>query len=105
MTDEMMPLLGVVPPPTNTEPTRVAVLKEAASLITGDRQEDYGAPTESLNRIAHFWSALFPERTWTAADVALAMVALKLSRASHSYTRDSAVDLAGYAALWSEASE
>ena len=97
------PLLGVVQPPT--EPERVKVLREAAALITGDRQAQYGSPTESLTRISLLWTALFPERSWTAADVALAMMALKLSRASNSYTRDSAVDLAGYAALWSEANQ
>lgn len=97
------PLTGVVNPPE--EHTRVQILKEAAGLITGDRQEEYGTPQVNFQRIATMFQVLFPEREWTPADIAIAMLSLKLARGVQGYKRDTAVDAAGYAALWAELSE
>jgi len=102
MTDQE-PVLGVVQPPA--EPIRTQVLREAATLITGQRQEDYGPPKVNFNRIAIIWNILKPGTNFTPGDVALLMAGLKLARAAQGYTHDSAVDAAGYFALWAELSE
>ena len=81
---------------------REDVLDAAREAVTG-RPASYGEPEDSFGRVAHIWSAIFPERTWTASDVALALAALKLVRLSfHPKHRDSSVDLAGYAACQAE---
>lgn len=101
MTDET--LLGVVLP--RTPHVREEILNEAGDIIVGDRQKEYGPPSVNFQRIADIWNVLFPEREWTPADVALAMIGLKLGRTPEGYKRDTAVDLAGYAALYAELSE
>ncbi len=81
---------------------RGAVLSRAASLITGDRQADYGDAAESFDRIATMWSA-YLGATVKAHDVAAMMALLKISRSLESPTKgDSWTDLAGYAALGAE---
>ena len=83
-------------------------LDEAKSLICGDRNAQYGSPTQDFERIAGMWTILFG-RQFSAHEVAMAMVCLKLSRLVHSPgKRDSWVDGAGYLACgWEcvEASE
>lgn len=83
-------------------PERSAILKDADALITGPRQEEYGSPSVNFQRIADMWVILFPEREWTPGDVARAMAAVKLARSAQSFSRDTAVDLAGYAAIYGE---
>lgn len=81
---------------------REDVLCDAIAAVTG-RPKYYGEPEDSFCRVALVWKAIFPERAWTASDVALALAALKLVRLSfHPDHRDSAVDLAGYAACQAE---
>jgi|SRR5690606_29755727 len=87
------------------ESERSKALDEAKALINGDRQEDYGTPEVNFTRIAEIWNVLFPERDWIPADIALAMAAVKVARAAQGYTRDTYVDLAGYAALAVELNE
>lgn len=97
------PLLGVVLP---REPhVREEILAEAGNLIVGDRQREYGPPSENFQRIADIWNVLFPQTHFEPSDVALAMIGLKLARTPEGYKRDTAVDLAGYAALYAELSE
>lgn len=72
-------------------------LAEAARLVYGARGEDYGHPAEDMARTAALWRALFGWNA-SAADVALAMVCVKLSRLQATPgKRDSIVDIAGYA--------
>lgn len=89
---------------------REEVLTEADHLISGDRQSEYGDPTENLIRIAVYWNnyligigltdgILGPE------DVAHMMILLKIARHAAGYKRDSEVDIAGYAAIAAEAAE
>jgi len=52
-----------------------------------------------------FEQVLFPERDWTPADVARAMLGIKLARTPHGYKRDSLVDAIGYAAIAVELEE
>lgn len=76
------------------------VLMEAKAIVGGARREEYGAPEETHADIAKYWSALFGWNI-TPHQVALAMVLLKIVRASNSQTfhKDSYVDIAGYAGI------
>jgi hypothetical protein len=94
---------------------RAKVLQTAEGLINGDRAEIYGSPEDSFGRIARLWTAMGFKRTVTengqvvadstisAADVALMLVQLKVSRIISSPDHfDSWVDAAGYVALGAE---
>lgn len=81
-----------------TDSPRVEALRKASVIITGDREDTYGGPEDNFTRIAALWTVLF-EREFTAADVALAMAAVKMARLVNAPDHlDSYVDLAGYAA-------
>lgn len=97
----------VLPGPTTPyyDNTRTQILREAEKVLNGPRQEEYGPPSVNFQRIADRWKVTFPERNWTAADVALALIDVKMGRATQGYTHDTAVDIAGYAGLWGELEE
>jgi len=80
---------------------RAAVLREAEALISGDRADQYGDAAQTYAAVALIWEAL-TGRPYTARDVLLMMAGMKLARQRHGVHRDSAVDLAGYAALAQE---
>ena len=76
------------------------ILEEAQRLVNTDRHHDYGDPSEDFSRIATIWTTLLAERLLedlTPEDVAIMMIALKLSRAVFNYKRDNWIDIAGYA--------
>jgi hypothetical protein len=73
-----------------------SILAEAAAITNGRRNEDYGPPHKNFSRIAKMWSVIF-DKDVTPAQVGLAMIALKMSRACASLERDHFVDIAGYA--------
>jgi hypothetical protein len=109
-TDDETPLLGVVTPPVDDTPERVKVLREAAALITGDRQTDYGPPAVNFQRIADLWNVQAQKVLKDGAKfdptlVALMLLQLKMARAVASPKRDTFVDAAGYAGLAAELSE
>jgi Domain of unknown function (DUF6378) len=72
------------------------ILQEADRITSVDRNDDYGHPRTDFQRTAVFWSAIFGFPV-TPEQVALCMIALKLSREVHKHKRDSIVDIAGYA--------
>ncbi len=78
---------------------RVEALREAARIISGERNKQYGGPEENFERIARIWEIIFGIPV-SNEDVAMAMVAVKVARyASKSgYQPDTWVDIAGYAA-------
>ena len=84
------------------------MLRQAASLVGGQRAKDYGDKTENHQRIADLWNVWLTERygnaqTVEAYDVAIMMVLMKISRLMHSPGHsDSHVDIAGYAAIAEE---
>ena len=86
---------------TTTESTtlRVEALREAARIISGERNKQYGGPEENFERIAKIWEIIFGIPV-SNEDVAMAMVAVKVARyASKSgYQPDTWIDIAGYAA-------
>ena len=74
-----------------------SVLSEAEDIVAGARQSAYGHPLDDFSRTAKLWSGLFGVEI-TAEQVALGMIAVKLSRLVNSPDhRDSMVDVAGYA--------
>ena len=95
---------ATVPPAPPQEqaqgPERVEVLREAASLISGDREQDYGPPDRNFATIAGLWSQILRTEI-TSQQVALCMIQLKMARMVNGggTKRDSLVDIAGYAGL------
>jgi hypothetical protein len=75
------------------------ICAEADRLVSHDRQAQYGHPSEDFSRTAAMWEALLglPPGAISPEQVAYCMIALKLSRLTHKYKRDSVVDIAGYA--------
>ena len=91
--------------------TREYILREAARIVCGDRNEQYGEPEDSFRAIAEFWETYVRERCVTpgasvciqAADVAMMMVLLKVARTFCATKADTYIDIAGYAACAAEA--
>jgi predicted cobalt transporter CbtA len=81
-----------------THPHRVEALREAARIISGDRNKQYGSPEDNFERTAKIWSVILGVPI-TNEDVAMMMVGLKVARyASKSgFQGDTWVDIAGYA--------
>jgi len=73
------------------------ILDDAAAAVHGVRPNDYGHPLDNHTRTAGLWST-YLGRTVSAEDVCLLNVLQKISRGMHSVTRDTLVDIAGYAA-------
>ena len=91
---------------TEASPQRLRrdVLAAADHLVSDERADQYGDATQGFTRIAHLWSAMF-ETQFTPADVAAAMILVKVARLGHDHTHiDSWTDIAGYAALGAEVS-
>lgn len=87
---------------------RTDMLTEASSLVTGDRNAQYGEPHQDFQRTANMMSAMGFRAPGGAEleahHVALLLACVKLSRLVWSPgKRDSWVDLAGYAACGLEA--
>jgi hypothetical protein len=77
---------------------RQECLEEAARIISGDRDAQYGGPEDNFARIAKIWSVLF-EREFTSEEVAMALVGVKLARfvSKYGFQPDTWIDIAGYA--------
>ena len=84
--------------------TRKRVLSEAERCVCGHREQDYGTPEDSLQKIGTFWTAYLNYAVKIdAEDVAAMMALLKIARISENPEHmDSWVDLAGYAACGGE---
>ena len=76
-----------------------SLLDEAKRTITGERQDQYGAPEDSFGLIARYWT-IYLGAPVSPRDVAHLMALMKLARAQgQGFKRDNYVDLAGYAAI------
>lgn len=89
---------------------REGVLSEAATLITGDRNQTYGSPTQNFTDTANVWNTILRRKlkdgeSIQPGEVASMMIALKLVRNIAQEKRDNFVDIAGYAACGWEAIE
>ena len=81
------------------ENIRTRVLRDAATLVNGQRNRDYGEPIDNFERIAAGWRVLLGADV-TPHQVALCMAWLKMARLCETPTHeDSYVDAAAYAAL------
>jgi hypothetical protein len=81
------------------ENIRTEVLREAATLVNGQRNRDYGEPIENFERIAAGWRVLL-DAPVTPHQVALCMAWLKMARLVETPRHeDSYVDLTAYGAL------
>lgn len=92
------------------DPERIQVLREAASLITGDREQEYGSPRDNFGRSADLINARFAHKfkdgeSFSPSDIAMLMLLMKVARSVQSPKRDTFVDMAGYAALGFELAE
>ena len=76
----------------NLDPSLAA---EAVQLVGGDRNRAYAHPAINFQRIAKLWEPIFG-CTVTPAQVAMAMVQVKISRELHVHKRDNIVDAIGY---------
>nr|DAH47782.1 MAG TPA: hypothetical protein [Caudoviricetes sp.] len=82
--------------------TRTELLETARKTVCGDREQDYGSPENSFQRIAEFWRTYLNQQI-TPVDVAAMMALLKLARVAEGHGKaDNWVDLAGYAACGAE---
>jgi hypothetical protein len=96
--------------PPAPRPPRSVLLQEADGLVTGDRNQSYGSPTENFQNTADIWTIqikhlLKDDARLTAAHVAQLMMSLKLARLIAHPKRDNYVDIAGYAACGWECEE
>ena len=83
---------------------RNQILDKAKETLA-KRGESYGEAHESLDRAAGMWSCILGVDV-EAHQVAACMIAMKLSRLHNDPAHfDSIMDIAGYAALWSECVE
>ena len=81
---------------------RESILEQAKEIVCGHREQDYGSPERNFETIACFWSTYLGYDV-TAVDVSMMMALLKIARiATGTQTKDSFVDLAGYAACGGE---
>lgn len=83
---------------------RTEILETAATLINGDRERDYGSPSENFGRIASGWAVILNQDV-SAEQVALCMAWLKLARLVNGPHLDGYIDAAAYMALAGELSE
>jgi hypothetical protein len=95
---------------TGLKSARQELLEEAIKITTSDRNKSYGNPEDNFTNIANLWTEYLKAketahsdvtriRRITAADVAQMMVLMKIARlATNPGHRDSALDVAGYAA-------
>ena len=82
--------------------TRQRVLSEAEKCVCGQREQDYGEPEDSFQKIAALWTAYLSNNSivdtvFSASDVAAMMALLKIARISENPQHmDSWVDGCGY---------
>lgn len=79
-----------------------SILETAIQVTSGEKQRDYDKASATHQRIAEGWnwylkSRKNPQEQISSLDVAHMMVILKLARSCYTPTRDTYVDIAGYA--------
>ena len=94
--------------------TRSEYLSAAAEIINGERQADYGSPSDSFDVIAGYWSVYLSrtaekEVVLAGSDVANLLGLMKIGRLTTSRFQlgkdDTFIDLLGYFAISAEISE
>jgi hypothetical protein len=67
----------------------------AVSLVSGDRQNDYGHPLDDFTRAGKIWEAILGVPV-SAEQIALCMVGVKIAREVNRQKIDNAIDGIGY---------
>ena len=80
---------------------RDEILRQAETLINGDRAQNYGDAKENFQDIADLWS-VFLKTEINTEQVAVCMILMKCARLMKSNHMDGWVDICGYAALGGE---
>jgi hypothetical protein len=77
--------------------TAQTMASHAAMLVTGERADTYGHPLDDFTRTGLMWGAILGVEV-SAEQVALMMVALKISRECHTThpQNDNVIDAVGY---------
>jgi hypothetical protein len=85
------------------------ILDEAKSAVLGSRHNDYGSCYPLYRKMADVLNALFAHKlktdegcTFTAPDMAIIQIVLKICREQYKSKRDNRVDIAGYAEVLDE---
>lgn len=91
----------------SSDSKRVEILKRAAEVTGGERQDSYGPVKKNLDNIAILWMAYLQAKTGqfvpiSPEDVAWMMAFLKAGRSVNAYHEDNYVDAAAYAAIAGE---
>lgn len=87
------------------EPKQNYILRQAETIINGERQEQYGSVEDSFQTIADLWSSYLCNSKQksidiTDVDVANMMILLKIARNTNGVHKDDNwIDICGYAAL------
>lgn len=76
-------------------PVKQAARTAGEALVKGERQNAYGDPDVSFNRIAKLWTAHLGTEV-TKRDVALMMILMKVSREKSNHKADNLDDIEGY---------
>jgi hypothetical protein len=81
---------------------REKLLRKAAQIVEGQRDEQYGSPEDSFNAVAVHWNRYLESANepLQAGDVAVMMILLKIARLETGGLKqtDTWLDIAGYAA-------
>lgn len=85
---------------------RKVCLDEAARIIAGERDIQYGGPEDNFLRISKIWSVILGVEV-TPEDVAMMMVGVKVARYANKsgFQPDTWIDIAGYAGCGYEVGE
>lgn len=75
------------------------ILEEANQIIHGKRNQDYGSPLQNHSLTAEYFNIYLSHRKHpiNAEDVCILNILQKISRGQNKITRDTLVDIAGYA--------
>jgi len=76
---------------------RETILDEAKEAVYGDREDDYGHPSDHFGLTASYWSTLLGVEV-EAWQVPVMFMLDKVSRLAQTRKRDTIIDIAGYAA-------
>ena len=81
-----------------SEPTaQESIAEEAIRIVGGDRQQAYGTPRANMAHTGRLWGPILGlDRDVTPQEVAMCMIAVKMSRELHRPSRSNRVDLIGY---------
>ena len=77
------------------------ILEEANKITHKDRNKDYDNPVNNFKQISEIYQAITGKIIYPR-EIALLMIATKLSRESFKHKRDNLVDLAGYSWVLNE---